>query len=118
MSDDLERAFRWMREIARELALPGVAEGTFMRRPSLTMRGKSIIGSKDGLHLVIHCPLEEEEMLLEACPGTYFETDHYKGYPALFARPGMLTKPELQSRIEAAWAMHATKAMLRQRAEG
>ncbi|MFM7444607.1 MAG: hypothetical protein ACKO2N_11960, partial [Tabrizicola sp.] len=31
-----------------------------------------------------------KEMLLAAEPATYFDTDHYKGYPAVLVRPGLL----------------------------
>lgn len=57
--------------------------GEFMKRPSLKHRGKSIIGSKDGDALVVSCPLDIKEVLLDAKPNIYFETDHCKGYPAI-----------------------------------
>ncbi|HRK18793.1 MAG TPA: hypothetical protein PK970_07535 [Hyphomicrobiaceae bacterium] len=110
----LEHAFDRMLAMARELELPGVSEGTWHGRPCLKMRGISIIGSKDGQVLVIHCPIDEKEFLLEAAANIYFETDHYKGYPAILARPEHMKGDELRSRIERAWRMHATK---RQRAE-
>lgn len=101
-----------MGEIFGELQLPGVTRGTFMGRPSLQHRGKSIIGSKDGENLVIHCPLDLKEMLLVAEPTTYFETDHYKGYPAILVRAGFLDKATLRIRIESAWRMFATRQQL------
>ena len=36
--------------------------------------------------LVVTCPLEEKEMLMAAAPGIYFETDHYRGWPAVLVR--------------------------------
>jgi hypothetical protein len=50
------------------------------------------MGSKDGEALVVFCPLEEKEVLLEAAPEIYFETDHYKGYPAILVRPDKIDK--------------------------
>ena len=109
-----EAAFDRMFSMARELKLPGVSEGTWLGRHSLRIGRKSIIGSKDGQVLVIHCPIDEKEVLLEAAPGIYFETDHYKGYPAILARPEHMKGDELRCRIESAWRMSATK---RQQAE-
>lgn len=112
MPNDLDQAFAWMNEIHAELRLPGVTTGTFMGRPSLTHRRKSLIGSKDGANLVVLCPLEIKEVLLEAEPARYFETDHYKGYPAVLIRPGAIDKASLRLRIEAGWRMRATKRQL------
>jgi hypothetical protein len=91
-----------MRAAARELDLPGLEETTGFGRPSLRVRGRSIMGSKNGETLVVFCPLEEKELLLEAVPEIYFETDHYKGYPAILVRPGKIDKRELKHRIKRA----------------
>lgn len=112
MSKALDQAFVWIDEVFDELNLPGVSKGAFMGRPSLWHRGKSIVGSKDGKNLVVHCPMEIKELLLEAEPATYFETDHYKGYPAILMRPETTDKATLRTRIEVAWRMNATQRQL------
>jgi hypothetical protein len=112
MSASLEQACRWIDELLNELRLPGVSKGTFMGRPSLIHRGKSIIGSKDGENLVVHCPLDIKELLIRAEPGTYFETDHYRGYPAVLIRPAMIGKADIRRRIVVAWRMSATRQQL------
>lgn len=112
MKHAIRQAFEWIEEIQDELQLPGVSMGEFMKRPSLRHRGKSIIGSKDGTSLVVHCPLEIKEVLLEAEPEIYFQTDHNKGYPAILMRPESASKDTLRTRIVAAWKMNATKAHL------
>ncbi len=83
-----------------------------MRHPSLVHRGKSIIGSKDGRVIVVHCPLEIKEFLLEAEPEIYFQTDHYRGYPAILIRPEKIDKKQLRTRILVGWEMNATRAQL------
>jgi hypothetical protein len=88
--NDLARAFDLMRAAARELDLPGLVESTEFGRPSLHVRGRSIMGSKDGEALVVFCPLEEKDVLLEAAPEIYSETDHYKGYTAILVRPARI----------------------------
>lgn len=112
MDQIIDRTFHWMEEIHHELQLPGVSIGTFMYRPSLRHRGKSIFGSKDGVSLVVHCPMEIKEILLEAEPNIYFQTDHYKGYPAVLIRPEKIDRKRLQERIVAAWRMNATKRQI------
>lgn len=114
MEQAIERAFQWMEEIHQELQLPGVSIGTFMNRPSLRHRGKSIFGSKGGESLVVHCPLEIKELLLEAEPEIFFETDHYKGYPAVLIRPEKIDRERLKERVTAAWRMNATKRQISQ----
>ena len=109
LAKELDMAFDLVRAAARELDLPGLEEGIWLGRPCLRVRGKSIIGSKDGRVLVVHCPFGDKEPLMEARPELYFETDHYKGYPAVLMRPGKVTKAELKRRIEQAWRMHAPK---------
>jgi hypothetical protein len=108
----LEQSFIWIDDLFGELHLPGVSKGVFMGRPSLMHRGKSIIGSKDGESLVVHCPMEIKELLIQAEPATYFETDHYRGYPAVLMRPAIIDKATLRIRIEVAWRMSATKRQL------
>jgi hypothetical protein len=112
MSEALDRVFVWIDEVFDELRLPGISRGFFMGRPSLKHRGKSIIGSKEGKNFVVHCPLEIKELLLDAEPATYFETDHYRGYPAVLMRPETTDKATLRTRIEVAWRMNATKRQL------
>jgi hypothetical protein len=112
MDEALRQAFAWIDELFEELRLPGVSKGIFMRRPSLKHRGRSIIGSKDGRVIVVHCPLELKELLFENEPEIYFQTDHYRGYPALLLRPEKVDKDLLRVRIETAWRMNATKRQI------
>jgi hypothetical protein len=71
------------------------------------------MGSKDGEVLVIHCPIDEKEILLEAAPEICFETAHYKDFHNSCPTQHM-KGDELTLRIETAWRMHASK---RHRAE-
>ncbi len=41
---------------------------------------------KDAETLVFMCAIEAKELLMEAAPEIHFETDHYKGWPALLIR--------------------------------
>ena len=112
MERALKQAFAMIEELQDELRLPGVSMGEFMKRPSLRHRGKSIIRSKDGEALVVNCPLEMKDILLEAEPNIYFQTGHYEGYPAILMRPEAVDRDILRTRIIAAWKMNATKSQL------
>ena len=45
------------------------------------------------------CPLEEKEMLIDAAPDIYFETDHYRGWPAILVRISEIDPDELRHRL-------------------
>jgi hypothetical protein len=63
--------------------LPEVEESTWYGKPALKVAGKGFARLKDADTLVVLCALDEKEMLLEADPSIYFETDYYKGWPAV-----------------------------------
>jgi hypothetical protein len=69
---------------------------------------------KDADTLVVTCPLEEKEMLMAAAPGIYFETDHYKGWPAVLVRIGEIEADELRHRLRKAWLVQAPKRLAKQ----
>ena len=48
--------------------------------------------------MVLMCPLEEKELLIAAAPEIYFETDHYKGWPAILVRIHAIATAELALR--------------------
>ena len=62
--------------------------------------------------LVLRCELDEKEFLMQSSPQVYFETDHYKGYPAVLVRLDAIQPEELKERIEKYWTSIASKKML------
>jgi len=94
--------------------LPEVEEGTAYGTPSLKVRGKSFVRLKDADTLVVLCAIEEKEMLMEADPEIYFETDHYKGWPAVLVRLKRIGSAELRRRVERAWFLKAPKRLIAQ----
>jgi hypothetical protein len=110
-ADDLVQAFDRAREAT--LGLPEVETGTWYGTPSLNVRGKSLMRVKDPDTLVVMCPVEEKEMLLQAAPDIYFETDHYKGWPAILVRVSAVGADELRHRLEMAWRMKAPRRLVR-----
>jgi hypothetical protein len=93
--------------------LPETTQSTWFNTPSLKVRGKSLCRVKDPDTVVLMCPLEEKELLIAAAPEIYFETDHYKGWPAILVRIHAIATAELALRLERAFAMQAPKAVLK-----
>src|SRR5690606_8415944 len=81
MTSDLSDAFGRLRKAAS--GLPEVDEGTSYGTPALKLRKKLLCRVKDPDTVVLICPLEEKELLIAAAPEIYFETDHYRGWPAV-----------------------------------
>jgi hypothetical protein len=92
--------------------LPEVEESTWFGTPSLKVRGKSFVRLKDPETLVVLCALDEKEMLMEADPKVYFETDHYKGWPAVLVRLKSIGPTQLRHRLEQAWRLRAPKRLV------
>jgi hypothetical protein len=114
MPGSLDTALDRLRAAARDL--PEVVEGTSYGTPALKVGKKLITRVKDADTAVLVCPLDEKELLLESAPNLYFETDHYKGWPALLVRLDRIGEDELRHRLERIWLRQApnklTKAWL------
>jgi hypothetical protein len=112
LQSDLSACFEPIREIWRQRNWPGVEEGLSFGTPALKVRGKLLVRIREPDVLVILVDFEVKEFLLAAMPDVYFQTDHYKGYPAVLAWISKIDPEELAERIERAWRSHATKKML------
>ena len=98
----------------RKFALlwPEVEDGTSYGTPALKVGKKLLARVKDADTVVLMCPLDEKEMLLEAAPAIYFETDHYKGWPAILVRLSQIPPEELCHRLERTWIRQAPKKLM------
>ena len=105
----------WEEFVAIAKQLPEVAESTSWGKPSLKVRGKYMAGfNTDEKAFVFRtADIEEQAFLCEAAPAIYFITDHYRGYPAVLARPSKLTKKEARGRLERAWRIQAPKTLVK-----
>lgn len=99
-------------QAARAARLPEFERSTWFGTPSLKVRGKSFLRLKDDDTLVLLCPLEWKEILLTSAPDVYFETDHYKGWPAILARLSRIKDKELKAGIVLAWRQKAPKKLI------
>jgi hypothetical protein len=93
--------------------LPGVEIGTSYGTPALKVAGKLFVRIKDAETLVLMAPLDEKERLIDRAPEIYFETDHYKGWPALLVRATVIDDTELRQRLADAWHFKASAKLRR-----
>lgn len=107
MDDDFSAVFERLKRAAR--GLPDIVETTSYGTPALKTGKKLLTRVKDAGTAVLMCPLDEKEMLLQAAPGVYFETDHYKGWPALLVRMDAVSDDELRHRLERTWSTQVSK---------
>jgi hypothetical protein len=108
---DLVPAFEKLQAAAG--GLPEVEAGTSYGTPALRVRKKSLCRVKDPDTVVLMCSLEEKEMLMAAAPGIYFETNHYKGWPAVLVRIHAIAPDELRHRLEQTWLRQAPKKLVK-----
>jgi len=87
--------------------LPGVETGTSYGTPALKVAGKLFVRIKDGETLVLMVPLDDKERLIERTPDLRYETDHYKGWPALLVRAAVIDDTELRHRLAESWRLKA-----------
>jgi hypothetical protein len=105
----------WKQVCKIGLALPDVTEGTWYGMPCLKVRAKSFVGHKEKLDSIVLRleSVDEQELLIENVPKTYWITDHYKGYPAVLARLDALTAAECRFQLERAWRLLAPRTLVK-----
>lgn len=95
--------------------LPGVEEGTSYGTRAIKVKGKLVARLKeDGDTIVLRTTFVVRDILLHERPDTFFITDHYRDYPALLVRLGMVKKLQLKQLLEAAWRAHAPAKLVRE----
>ena len=105
----------WKQFVAIACAFPEVVEATSYGRPAVTVRGKFMAGynPREKAFVLRLASVEEQDFLVELAPDTYYITPHYKGYPAVLARPAKLGKKEARGRLEKAWRLQAPKRLVK-----
>ncbi len=109
MTTGVEKALA--KVLAAAAHLPGIERSTSYGNLSVKVQGKYLCSIKDPQTLSLRCAMEDKEMLFEAAPGIYYETDHYKGWPGLLVRLDKISKKELSLRLERAWRIQAPKKL-------
>ena len=98
-----------MREIV--LSFPGAEEGTSYGAPAFKVNGKFFtrLRRDDRSVVITGVSFDEREMLMEAEPGTFHITAHYKDYPSVLARIATLHPGSFRNFLERRWRKLAPK---------
>jgi len=101
----------WDAVVAAGLVLPGVERGTSYGMPALRMRGRTLAGTTAPApdSFVLHVALEEKAVLIATDPDTFWETDHYRGWPAVLVRYGTPAADRVALLLARAWWDRATR---------
>ncbi len=95
--------------------LPDVVAATSYGKPALKAGGKLLVRLKeDGETLVLPgIALEERAMLMEAEPGVFFITDHYRDWPSVLVRLPFATSEHLMAFLLRRWRAIAPKKIIK-----
>lgn len=111
MKDDAPISFAdWPAVAAATLALPGTEVSTSYGKPAVKMRGKVIAATTapDAASFVLHVSLADKDLLIETDPATFWQTDHYRGWPAVLVRYGTPAGSRIATLLARAWWDRAT----------
>ena len=101
----------WDEAAAFGLSLPDTELSTSYGRPAVKVRGKAFLypGREKG-SFAVASPLGEKELLMETDPEAFWESDHYRGWPAVLIRFGSADRERIETVITRAWWDRASKA--------
>lgn len=109
---DVEKSFARLVRLVRTLKLDDVTAGTtYNSAPALRVHDRPFASIKEAQVMVLHCPHDAKDMLLEMAPEIYFQTPHFEGWPGLMVRLDAIGDEELAIRLEDAWRFKAPKKL-------
>lgn len=101
----------WDEVVAFALALPDTELSTSYGRPAVKVRGKAFVyPGREAGSFAVSTPLGEKDVLMETDPDTFWETPHYRGWPAVLVRFGSADRERIENVIRRAWWDRASKA--------
>jgi len=90
---------------ARKIALSfeGASEGPYFGKPAVFVAEKFLtrVHTKEDAMVLAIGSMEMRDVMLEAEPGLFYITDHYKNFPYLLARLSKLSKTTLKDLLAA-----------------
>lgn len=113
---EIDKSFARLLRLAKKLKLEGVEAGTtYDNAPALRVNDRPFASIKEAGVMVLHCPHDAKEMLLDMAPEIYFQTPHFEGWPGLMVRLAAISDEELSLRLENAWRFKAPKTLAAKR---
>jgi hypothetical protein len=88
----------------------GLSYGT----PALKVRGKFLTRLREEDHSLVFIvgSIEERDFLLQADPGVFFITEHYRKYPDVLVRLATARPSLLREMLEQAWRRVAPRRLV------
>jgi hypothetical protein len=107
----------WDDAVAFALTLPGAELSTSYGKPAVKVNGRAFLftGREAETSFGVAVDLDTVEMLKETDSGTYWQTAHYEGWPAVLVRFGSADPGRVRETIERAHAWTAAKPKPRAR---
>jgi len=95
------------------LALPEVTEKPVYGTPGFYVAGRIFarLHEAPGVLVCWRSSMEEREVLLEADPGKFFTTDHYRNHTSVLVRLDVVEIEELSELLIEAWEARAPKRL-------
>lgn len=86
----IEAIASWDEAVAFALTLPGSELSTSYGKPAVKVNGRAFLysGREEETSFGVALDLDTVEMLKETDPGTFWQTPHYEGWPAVLVRYG------------------------------
>ncbi len=97
--------------LCRALDLPEVTESTSQGSPSVNVADTEFASVRARNEMILHCPLEQKELLMLMAPEIYWQTEQFKSWPGLIVRMNIIGDEELSLRLEDAWQFRAPKPL-------
>lgn len=97
------------------MSFPGAEEGMSYGSPSYKVNGKFFtrLRREDQSVVIVGVSMDERDMLMEAEPGTFHITPHYKDYPSVLARIETLHPGSFHNFLERKWRTIAPKKVVK-----
>ncbi len=96
------------------LQLPGAEESTSYGTPAVKVKGKllSRLRTEAEGALALRCDFLDRQILLQANPGAFFLTDHYRDHPMILVRLEKIDRATLADVALRGWRMVAPKKLV------
>ena len=84
--------------------LPGAFVSTHYGKPAIKVNGKTLASlCRERGALSVHCPLELKEALVEVRSDVFYDTPHFRDWPAILVRMDAIDDERLRDRLASAW---------------
>ncbi|SFG18757.1 hypothetical protein SAMN05518801_109132 [Novosphingobium sp. CF614] len=101
----------WDEVIAFALSLPGTSMAPHFGTPCPKVNSKAFATpSRESDSFHVPTPHQEKEILIETDPDTFWQTDHYRGWPGVLVRFGSVDPERVEQVIRRAWWDKASRS--------